>query len=91
MRPCRRLPPGPPSWSPDRTGPDPRHHADEAGNLTLEHEGVIVDVLGAAQAARRWGGTVIAQVKRLASVGSLDPRLVRVPSNLVDAIVVVPE
>jgi acyl CoA:acetate/3-ketoacid CoA transferase len=65
--------------------------ADEAGNLSFEHEGVILDTLTAAQAAHSAGGIVIAQVKRLACAGSLDPRLVRVPGYLVDAIVVAPE
>jgi propionate CoA-transferase len=65
--------------------------ADEFGNLNMEHEGVVLDVLSAAQAARHSGGKVIAQVKRFAQGGTLDPRLVRVPGNLIDAIVVDPD
>jgi propionate CoA-transferase len=65
--------------------------ADERGNLTMEHEGVTLEVLSAAQAARNSGGIVIAQVKRLAATGSLDTRQVRVPGNLIDAVVVVPD
>jgi propionate CoA-transferase len=62
--------------------------ADEFGNLSMEQEGVIMDALSAAQAAHCSGGTVIAQVKRLAKGGALDARMVRVPGHLVDAIVV---
>lgn len=65
--------------------------ADEFGNLSMEHEAVIMDALSTAQAARCSGGIVIAQVKRLAKGGTLDARMVRVPGHLVDAIVVDPE
>nr|WP_255565596.1 acyl CoA:acetate/3-ketoacid CoA transferase [Gelria sp. Kuro-4] len=64
--------------------------ADEDGNITMEHEGVIMEALPAAQAAKNSGGIVIAQVKRLAQRGTLDPRLVKVPGILVDAVVVNP-
>lgn len=62
--------------------------ADAAGNLTMEGEGAVLDVLGAAQAAHNAGGLVIAQVSRLVGTRELDPRLVRVPGYLVDAIVI---
>lgn len=65
--------------------------ADEEGNLTMEEEGAVLDVLGAAQAARAGGGLVIAQVKRLAASRTLDPRRVRVPGYLVDIVVVTPD
>lgn len=61
--------------------------ADEKGNLTMEREGVVGDVLPIAQAARNHGGIVIAQVERM-SAGSMDPKAVRVPGALVDFIVV---
>ncbi|MHB1006539.1 MAG: acyl CoA:acetate/3-ketoacid CoA transferase [Chloroflexota bacterium] len=64
--------------------------ADEDGNLTLEHEGTQSGVLVQALAAHNSGGVVIAQVKRLAARGSLNPQLVRVPGNLVDMVVVDP-
>lgn len=65
--------------------------ADEHGNLTFEHEGVVLAVLAQAMAAHNSGGTVIAQVKRVSVPGTLPPHLVKVPGILVDALVVDPE
>ena len=65
--------------------------ADEHGNLTLEHEGTLSGVLAQAMAAHNSGGTVIAQVKRLTTRGSLHPQQVRVPGALVDYVVVDPD
>lgn len=62
--------------------------ADPDGNLTMEEEPAICGDLLLAQAARANGGKVVAQVKRLAGRGSLDPHRVRVPGCLVDAVVV---
>lgn len=62
--------------------------ADEDGNITMEYEPITLEVISLAQAAKNRGGLVIAQVKRLATRGSLDPRLVKVPGILVDKIVV---
>lgn len=61
--------------------------ADAAGNLTMEDEPAECGSLVLAQAARASGGKVIAQVKRIVPEGSLDPRNVRVPGILVDAVV----
>ncbi|MGF1551517.1 MAG: acyl CoA:acetate/3-ketoacid CoA transferase [Paracoccaceae bacterium] len=62
--------------------------ADEAGNVTMEDEALILDNLAQAQAARNNGGIVIVQVARLAAARTLDPRGVIVPGALVDAVVV---
>lgn len=64
--------------------------ADEVGNLTMEQEGLFAETLSAAQAAKNSGGIVIAQVKYLAERGSLDPRRVKVPGSLIDALIVDP-
>lgn len=65
--------------------------ADEHGNISVEQEAATLDVLPAAQAAHNSGGTVIAQVKRMAQKRTLHPRQVQVPAPLVDAVVVHPE
>lgn len=65
--------------------------ADEEGNLTFEHEGILPECVSAAQAANVSGGIVIAQVNRVVQKGSLRPLDIRVPGIVVDAIVVDPE
>jgi len=65
--------------------------ADEDGNISVEQEGLDLHLLAAAQATYNSGGIVIAQVKRIAKKGTLDPRLVRVPAHMVKAVVVDPD
>lgn len=62
--------------------------ADEYGNLTFEDEGSPLGALDLAYAAHNNGGLVIAQVKRVAAGGSMDPQTVRIPGILVDVVVV---
>lgn len=64
--------------------------ADPQGNLTFEAEGSALGALDQAYAAHNAGGIVVAQVKRLAGAGELNPHDVRVPGVLVDAVVVDP-
>ncbi|WP_395399594.1 acyl CoA:acetate/3-ketoacid CoA transferase [Pseudoduganella sp. UC29_106] len=61
--------------------------ADEDGNITLDKEGVHLEQLALAQAARACGGIVIAQVERVVQSGSLHPKAVKVPGYLVDFVV----
>ena len=60
--------------------------ADRKGNLSMENEAIVGEILPLAQAARNHGGIVIAQVAQI--VESIpDPKAVRVPGILVDFIV----
>ena len=61
-------------------------HADARGNLTMEKEGLISEVLPIAQAAKNHGGIVIAQVESIVD-HIADPKAVRVPGILVDYVV----
>jgi propionate CoA-transferase len=61
-------------------------YADSRGNLSMDAEGLVGEILPMAQAARNCGGIVIAQVENVVDVIP-DPKAVRVPGILVDAIV----
>jgi propionate CoA-transferase len=61
--------------------------ADEDGNISVELEGLDLHILPSAQAAYNSGGIVIAQVKRIVKKGTLNPRMVRVPGHMVNAVV----
>ncbi len=62
--------------------------ADENGNITVEDEGIFNEAISIAQAARRNGGIVIAQVSQVVQNGTLHPKQVKVPGILVDHVVV---
>jgi len=61
--------------------------ADRAGNLTMEREGLVGEVLPMAQAARNHGGLVIAQIEKISDHPAA-PHAVRVPGMLIDALVI---
>ena len=63
-------------------------YADENGNLSTIEEGMMLEVLPAVMATKRWGGKVIAQVKQIVRNGSIKPKEVTVPGVLIDGIVV---
>lgn len=65
--------------------------ADEQGNISFEHEGAYLGALDQALAARNNAGIVIAQVERVTATGSIPPQQVRIPSTLVDWVVVAPD
>jgi propionate CoA-transferase len=62
--------------------------ADENGNLTVDDEGALFEILPLAQAAKNSGGIVIAEVEYVARARTLHPKSVRVPGVMVDYIVV---
>ena len=61
--------------------------ADENGNLTMDREGILLEALPLAQAAKNCGGIVIAQAEEIAQANTLHPKRVKVPGILVDYIV----
>jgi len=62
--------------------------ADANGNISIEHEALILEDLALAIAAKNSGGYVICQVERIAEKGTLPSRRVRIPGMLVDCVVV---
>lgn len=63
-------------------------YADENGNISLDKEGILLEQLSIAQAAKACGGIVIVQVEKVVKAGSLHPKSVKVPGLCVDYVVV---
>ena len=62
--------------------------ADPNGNITMEREALFLESLAVATAVHNKGGLVIVQVERVADVGALSPKDVKIPGVLVDCVVV---
>jgi propionate CoA-transferase len=62
---------------------------DENGNCSQDEEAVWLDTLAIVQAARASGGIVLCQAKKVVPAGSIPPRQVTIPGNLVDIVSVV--
>lgn len=62
--------------------------ADENGNISTRQEAMVLEILPAVMATKRWGGKVICQVERIVKNGTIGAKEVTVPGVLVDALVV---
>ncbi|MCL1849007.1 MAG: acyl CoA:acetate/3-ketoacid CoA transferase, partial [Clostridiales bacterium] len=62
--------------------------ADEFGNICIDSEAIKMEILEIALAVRACNGKVIFQVKNVVAGGSIKPKDVCVPAELVDAVVV---
>lgn len=62
--------------------------ADMHGNVSMEKEVGSFEVLSIAQATKNSGGVVIVQVEKVVEVESINPRDVKIPGILVDAVVI---
>ncbi|MGL4866317.1 MAG: acyl CoA:acetate/3-ketoacid CoA transferase, partial [Cetobacterium sp.] len=61
--------------------------ADEDGNISLEKEALTLESLALAMATKNSGGKVVVQVEKKVKNGSINPKLVGIPSIFVDYIV----
>ena len=66
-------------------------YADTRGNISPEEEPIDMDIHTIALAAHNSGGRVLAEVRQVVEAGDLNPRCVRVPGIMVDAIIEDPE
>ena len=62
--------------------------ADENGNISFENKDIFLTSVILAFAAHGNGGKVIVQVKKMVKNGALDPKQVKLPSAIVDYVVV---
>ena len=65
--------------------------ADEFGNVSIEKEALKLELLEIAEAAKASGGKVIVQVEHTTAAGTIDPKMITVPGEMVDAVVVCPD
>lgn len=65
--------------------------ADSRGNISAREEPADLDSYAIALAAKACGGIVIAQVRELVERGTIRPREVSVPGNLVDYVLPCPD
>ncbi len=63
-------------------------YADEDGNITLDKEPLKLEALPLAMACKNSGGKVFVQVEKVVRRGTFDPKSVKIPSILVDGIIV---
>lgn len=63
-------------------------YADPQGNICMDMEPANLDAYAVAVAAHNSGGKVIVQVRSAVAQGSIPARSVRIPSAIVDAVVV---
>ncbi len=63
--------------------------SDPDGNISMEREALTLEMQAIAMAVHNSGGKVIVQVERVAERNTLNPRDVKIPGVLVDAVVVV--
>lgn len=61
--------------------------ADEKGNISFAHEGIINEGLAVASAVHNCGGIVIVQVEYITKADTIPPKEVKIPGNLVDYVV----
>lgn len=62
--------------------------ADEDGNISLRKEALRMDTIPVAIATKNSGGKVIVQVERIVRRGTIDPKAVALPRNMVDYVCV---
>ena len=65
-------------------------YVDEVGNLSTDEEAMMLEVLPAVLACKKFGGKVIAQAKYKVKEGSIHCKKVTVPGVFIDAVVVCP-
>jgi propionate CoA-transferase len=63
-------------------------YADTDGNISLHGEAILAHHFEMAAAVRNAGGKVIVQVSQVVEVGTLHPKDIAIPGNMVDYIVI---